>query len=121
MNTLNLATPSKFFTILLTSILSTFIYLFLVFNDGLIGYLAVFLMIFSYIFSFYLSMILFLTGLKENSTLSIGISITSSSWVFYGLGSEYFSNGIDFKIMIGLLLLSIMTNYYGYRKHNYLR
>ena len=97
MNTLNLATPSKFFTILLTSILSTFIYLLLVFNDGLIGYLAVFLMIFAYIFGFYLSIILFLTGLKEDSILSIGISIISSSWVFYGLGSEYFSNGIDFK------------------------
>ena len=116
MNTLNFSRPSKFFAILLTSILSTVIYLFLAFNDGLIGYLAVPMMIFAYITVFYLSIILFLTSIKEKSILSISISIISSSWVVYGLGSEYFSDGINFNIMIGLLLFSIMTNYYGYRK-----
>ena len=97
MNKLIFSHRSNFFQILVASILSMIIYLFLVFNDGLIGYIAILMMFFAYIVVFSLSTILFMNSIKEGAVFSIVISVISSCWVIYGLGSEFFSNGINLK------------------------
>lgn len=99
---------------LLANFFSLIIYLLLVFNNGILGYIAVPLFIAAYIFVFCTSVFLIVTGLKINSAPFLFSALFSIFWVVYGIGSEFLSHGINFKIMISLLMLSLIVNFYFY-------
>lgn len=100
--------------ILLANLFSLAIYLLLVFDNGLLGCIAVPLILLAYIFIFCISAFSIREGIKIDSTPLIVCALFSMLWVIYGIGSDLFFHGIDLKIMIALLILSIVINLYFY-------
>lgn len=104
---------SIFFKFLLADCVSLVIYLILVFNDGLLGYIAVPLLIFAYFFVFSLSLFSIKKVMNLNSIPLVLCALFSIAWVLYGVSSDIFFQGIEFKIMISLLSLSILFDIYS--------
>lgn len=100
--------------ILLANLFSLIIYLLLIFNSGLLGYMAVPLLLLAYIFIFCISVSSIRKGINMQSIPLSLCALFSMLWVTYGIGSDLFFHGIDFKIMVSLQILSIVINLYFY-------
>ncbi len=83
------------------------VYLFLAYSNSFLGYIAVPLYIISYI----INIILILTSLmvsKLTPTLII-LSLLSSVWIIWGLSSEIYFDGLNSKVMIPLIIITIIS------------
>lgn len=100
------------FMLVITNFLSGITFLLLIFNNGLLGYLAIPILLLEYFFVLCLAFYTVFIGIKEHSFPLIMNTFISLVWVLYGLGSEFFSNGINTIIMAFLLTFALITNVY---------
>lgn len=104
----NTIRPKRIHLYSLMYIYYTFVvYLFLAYNNGLLGYIAVPLYVISYAVNTALILISFIIN-KLTPNLVI-LNILSSLWIIWGLYSEIYSNGLNKKTMIPLIILAIIS------------
>lgn len=88
------------------TIVALILYLGVRFLDNLVGIIMVPLFIVSYIIILFLN---FQIVISNKNLFSLCISIFCSIWIFYGIYSDLFSNGINTAIMISLITMSLTT------------